>query len=128
MVITLSFLAIGLVKGMLVLELFKYVIVPLAPALVVGIRYWKEHSDAADRLDQLREHLDSMWKEGLTGTSEEAMKVKSRSLQDEIFDHRKRSVPIFDWLFKKFRDKFEERAYQAVDLMAQEAKAAHSNT
>lgn len=127
-VITLSFLVIGLVKGMLVLNLLKYVIVPLAPALVVGIRNWKEHSDAADRLDKLRDHLDSMWKEGLSGASEEAMKVKSRALQDEIFDHRKRSVPIFDWLFKKFRDKFEERAYHAAELMAKEAKAALSKT
>jgi hypothetical protein len=52
------------------------------------------------------------------------MALKSRALQDEIFDHRKRSVPIFDWLFEKFRDKFEERAYHTAELMTKEAKAA----
>jgi hypothetical protein len=65
-----------------------------------------------------------MWKDGLAGASSESMALKSRALQDEIFDHRKRSVPIFDWLFEKFRDKFEERAYHTAELMTKEAKAA----
>jgi len=122
-VVAVSFLVIGVIRGMLLIELLKYVVVPLAPALVVGIRHWKEQIDSADRLDKLRDHLDSMWKEGLAGTSADAMTTQSRSLQDEIFDHRKRSVPIFDWLFERFRDKFEERAYHSAKQMVQEARA-----
>ena len=124
LVITLSFLVIGVVRGMLLIDLLKYVVVPLAPALVVGIRHWHEQIESAKRLDKLRDHLDSMWKDGLAGASSESMALKSRALQDEIFDHRKRSVPIFDWLFEKFRDKFEERAYHTAELMTKEAKAA----
>ena len=123
-VITASFLVIGVIKGMLLVDLLRYVVVPLAPALIVGIRHWKEQIDSADRLDKLRDHLDVMWKEGLAGASPDAMAIQSRVLQDEIFDHRKRSVPIFDWLFERFRDKFEERAYHTAEHMMKEAKAA----
>ncbi|MCO6481373.1 MAG: hypothetical protein J5I62_01130 [Flavobacteriales bacterium] len=126
LVITLSFLVIGVVKGMLLIDLLKYVVVPLAPALIVSIRHWHEQIESAKRLDKLRDHLDSMWRDGLARASPEAMASKSRALQDEIFDHRKRSVPLFDWLFEKFRDKFEERAYHTAELMAKEAKAALS--
>lgn len=125
-VITVSFLVVGVVKGMLVIDLLRYVVVPLAPALIVGIRHWKEQIDSADRLDKLRDHLDAMWKEGLDGASTDALTTQSRSLQDEIFDHRKRSVPIFDWLFERFRDKFEERAYHTAKHMVKDAKAALS--
>ncbi|MBK7086180.1 MAG: hypothetical protein IPH53_16540 [Flavobacteriales bacterium] len=50
---------------MLVIDLLKYVVAPLAPALVVGIRHWKEQIDSADRLDKLQDHLDAMWNVGL---------------------------------------------------------------
>lgn len=123
-VVTIAFLVVGWVKGMLVIDLLKYVVAPLAPALVVGIRHWKEQIDSADRLDKLRDHLDAMWNEALSGASPDAMSAQSRSLQDEIFDHRKRSVPIFDWLFERFRDKYEERAYHRAEHMTKEARKA----
>lgn len=125
-VVPVAFLVIGVAKDMLVFDLLKYVVVPLAPALIVGMRNLKEQTDSADRLDRLQDHLDAIWKEGLAGALPEALTTQSRSLQDEIFDHRKRSVPIFDWLFERFRDKFEERAYHTAAHMAKEAKAALS--
>ena len=63
-----------------------------------------EHTDAAERLDKLKELSEKIWTDALAGKDVEALKLKCRALQDQIFDHRKKTAPIFDFLFQWFRN------------------------
>jgi SMODS-associating 4TM effector domain len=63
----------------------------LAPALVLGIRQYREQTEAAARLDRLKDHSDSLWKDVLSGKSKTALTTRSRNLQDEILENRRKS-------------------------------------
>ena len=95
---------------------------PLSPALLLGIRQFIEHREAANRLDKLREHSEQVWKDALKGTAEAEITTRSRGLQDEIFEHRKRNPPVCDALFKKLRDKLEAQMNRGIAGLVKEAK------
>ncbi len=79
-----------------------------------------EHSDAADRLDKLKELSEKVWSDALSGKAFTMLRVESRALQDQIFDHRKRNPPIFDFLFRWFRDGNEELMNKGAESLVKE--------
>ena len=108
----LILLAIALVwfafsQDLSVTDFVMKMVIPMAALYKLGVAQFVEHRDAADRLDKLRDHAEKMWADAIKGASLEVLKVKSRNLQDEIFDGRKRNPPIFDAIFWIFRDAHE---------------------
>ena len=98
------------------------IVIPMSALYKLGVSQFVEHRDAADRLDKLREHAEKLWQSAINGASLEEIKVKSRLLQDEIYDGRKRNPPIFDTIFWMFRDGHEEQMNKAASVLIQEAK------
>jgi hypothetical protein len=96
---------------------------PLAPALLLGIRQFAEQIDSATRLDKLRDHSERLWKDALDNGLEPAISARSRVLQDEIFENRKKNPLIFDAIYKWLQRDYEvQMNHGALELVA-EAKA-----
>lgn len=88
-------------------EFLAYIVAPLVSTYVFGYRQMKEHSEAADRLDKLKEISEKIWSEAVAGRDVATLKLKCRALQDQIFEHRKKNPPVFNFLFRWFRDENE---------------------
>jgi hypothetical protein len=99
-------------------------ILPLAPALLIALRQFTEQREAADRLDKLKDHCGTLWKEALSGTSKSVLTDKSRNLQDEILENRRKAPPVLDFIFKRLRNEYEVGMNHAADHYVTEAKVA----
>jgi hypothetical protein len=98
------------------------VVAPSAPAIGLCYRQFTEQREAAARLDDLKDHCDGLWEAGLSGIDEEELTRRSRYLQDEIFESRRRSPLVFDKVFKWLRPSFEAQMTYAVDDLVADAK------
>lgn len=94
---------------------------PLSPALIIACRQFGEQTEAANRLDRLKDHIGRLWGQALDGVPESEITAASRVLQDEILEHRKQSALIFDWIFKMLRRDYEEQMNHAAESMIREA-------
>lgn len=120
--IAISLMAYGLYEKKDMFEFLAYIIAPLASTYIFGYRQMMEHGDAADRLDKLKDLSEKIWSEALAGKGVSGLKVKCRALQDQIFDHRKRNPPIFDFLFRWFRDENEEIMNKGAETLIKEIR------
>jgi hypothetical protein len=98
------------------------VVAPLAPALVLGIRQFYEQIEAASRLDKLKEHSERLWKDALAGKSKTEITNRSRNLQDEILENRRKSPLVFDVIYKRLRPSYEQQMNFGVAELVAEAK------
>lgn len=107
----------------LTLEAFLLsVFVPLAPALVLGIRHFMENKEAAARQERLKEHTETLWDEALGGATAEYLTNAARNIQDEILDGRKRNPLVFDAVFRLLRDSHESQMNHAASDLTRQAK------
>ena len=105
-------------------DLFLKGLMPLAPALLIGLRQFSEQREAADRLDKLKDHCGTIWKAALSGKSKAALNEMSRNLQDEILENRRKAPPVLDFIFRRLRNDYEADMNHAADYYISEAKAA----
>lgn len=122
-VITLSLIGYGIHMHKDLFEFIAYIAAPMASAYVVGYRQITEHRDAAERLDKLKEHAEKLWTEAIGGASITTLQTKTRLLQDEIFDGRKRNPPIFDFIFRWFRDENETLMNKGAETFVKEIES-----
>lgn len=98
------------------------VMAPLSPAFLLGFRQFSEHMEAAARLDKLKVHAEELWESALSGTPEISITARSRNLQDEIFENRKRSPFVFDGVFKRLHTGYEIQMSHGISELVAEAK------
>lgn len=120
--IALGLVGYGLYEKKDMFEFLAYIVAPLASTYVFGYRQMMEHGDAAERLDKLKELSEKIWSDALGGKDVTALRIKCRTLQDEIFGHRKRNPPVFDFLFMWFRDGNEVLMNKAAMTLVAEVK------
>jgi hypothetical protein len=118
--VALGLIGYGLYEKKDMFEFLAYIVAPLASTYVFGYRQMMEHSDAADRLDKLKELSERIWSDVLAGKDSAVLKLKCRTLQDQIFDHRKKNPPIFDFLFRWFRDGNEVLMNKGAETLVNE--------
>jgi hypothetical protein len=116
----LVLLTLGIAREMSVSELLITAVAPLLSGMVLAMRQFKEHSEAADRLDKLKEHARGLWKRALAGAAEPEVMADSRDLQDELFEHRKRTVPVFDCVYWRLRTQQELSMQEAAGELLRE--------
>jgi hypothetical protein len=102
-IILLASLAHGMTIEGFVLGVFA----PLLPVLMLGIRQCSENQEAARRLEELRAHIEKLWTDALTGAPSHLITCRSRIIQDEIFENRRKSPLILDRIFAYFREENE---------------------
>jgi len=98
------------------------IIVPLSPLLLLGIRHYLEQKEASSRLDSLKEHASSLWDEALSGKSATDMTARSRVLQDEILENRRKTPPVLDVIYQHLRSKHEKQMNYCIEKLVLEAK------
>lgn len=115
-------LVCGLWGGLTVENLVLGVAAPLLPALTFGLRQWREHRETATAQDKLRAHIEAAWRRSLSpGVNQEASTREARQVQDELFDYRRRSIPIFGWVYDYFRDAYERQMNRGAESYVREA-------
>lgn len=91
--------SISLAQGHSLEQMILTVYVPVAPAVLWTIRESCKQREAAESLDKLRDHIDSVWSDALKGNLQShALEDESRQIQDIIFDGRSKNPLIFDWI------------------------------
>jgi SMODS-associating 4TM effector domain len=119
-IVTLTFAS--LLGGFSAEDLVLTAVVPLLPVVFLGLRQLVEQRDAAVRLDQLKDHAMKLWSDSLDGASDVEVSARSRGLQSEIYECRKRNPPIFDFLFKYLRERFETQMHHGTEELVTDAK------
>jgi hypothetical protein len=110
----------GLYEKKEMFEFLAFIVAPLAATYVFGYRQMTEHGEAADRLDMLKSFSEKIWSDALAGKDVVTLMLESRALQDQIFEHRKKNPPIFDFLFRWFRDGNEELMNKGAKTLVDE--------
>lgn len=123
--LTIFLIWFGIKQDLSLTDFVMKIVIPMAALYKLGISQFVEHRDAADRLDKLRDQAEKLWAAAINGESLAVLKNKSRSLQDEIFDGRKKNPPIFDSIFWMFRDIHEAQMNVAASALIKEAKSAN---
>lgn len=119
-VIALGLAFYGIYEKKNMFDFLAYMIAPLASTYVFGYRQMVEHTEAADRLDKLKELSEKIWLDALGGMTQSNLNLKCRALQDQIFDHRKKNPPIFDFLFRWFRDDNEKIMNKGAESLVED--------
>ena len=123
--LTVGVLAISLYQRHTVELMILTVYAPLAPAALWSVREALRHKEASDRLDRVRDHIETVWSGVLDGTlgSQEA-DYESRNIQDQIFDGRMRNPLIFDWVNRLVRKEHEASMNEKAKELVMQAKKA----
>jgi len=122
-VVSIGLIAFALWRDLAMVDFVLSIAVPVLPFLLWSFKEMREHSEAADRLDRLRSFVTNCWRQILAGTIAESDLVQaSTQLQDAIFDHRRRSPLVFDWLYRWLKKSLQENADSSAREMLQELR------
>jgi hypothetical protein len=121
----LALVVYGVAQNMSLSDLIISVFAPVMPTILWAFREARQQAEAADRIDRLKDFGLKMWQEALShGLDDHTAYLKSRILQDEILEHRRRSSVLFDWFYKLLRGKFESQMQFGISEMVAKARKA----
>jgi len=119
-------LTIGLLLNIRLLDLLL-LFAPIAPAIVFLLQHQKETRASVTRLEKLKDHAQDLWNRALRGESDQYLKAASRTLQNELYDHRHRDIPVFDWIYRHLQPEHEIQAQETAALMVAEFEATRNH-
>ncbi len=123
-VLIVCVLLVGLIGGLTLEKFVLAVMAPLLPTVVLGIRQFDENRKYAKSADRLKEYSEDMWDAAISGKSTpEDLKAESRRLQDAIFDNRRTSPLIFDWLYQRLLTQHEKESNKGANTLVEEAES-----
>ncbi len=118
-------LLVGLVGGLTLERFFLVVVAPLVPALVLGITQYRDHMEAANRLDRIKDTVNDIWRRALgQRETDDTLYHYAIELQDSIFKNRSSSPLIFNWFYRHLRDDNQDSMNVGAEALVKEAKAA----
>jgi hypothetical protein len=93
------------------------------PAIKFGFKHVVEAHAAAQQLADLQASAARLWQAAVDGkiTPEEAAH-KARLFQDCLFDHRRASPLIYDWIYEKHRDPHQKSVSEVSKGLIEEAR------
>ena len=121
LVVLIVVVFLGFIGGLSLEKIILAMVNPLMPAFALGIRQYKEHTESATRLDKLKEYAEELWEKAVGDANPDELTRDSRELQDAIYNHRRTSPLIFDWLYRHLRKDDEELMNKAADAMVKDA-------
>jgi hypothetical protein len=96
--------------------------VPFTPVLAWALRENRKQLDTAASLERLQIEFQRVWMEAMAGADREQLEVRSRQLQDAIYQHRASAPLVFDWIYRCMRAKNEDEAHHAAQALVAEAQ------
>lgn len=100
---------------------FTLIISALIPFFQFSIKQHNDNLEAAKRLDQLVNFSHFLWEKALSSFPIDEISDDSRKLQDEIYEHRRTSPLILDFIYSRFRDKDEMLMNRSSQILVEEA-------
>jgi len=97
--------------------------VPFTPVLAWALRENRKQLDTAASLERLQTEFQKVWAEAMAGADREQLEMRSRQLQDAIYQHRASAPLLFDWIYRCLRTKNEDEAHHAAQELVSEAQA-----
>ena len=95
---------------------------PFLPTFVEGVYECKESWATAKRCDELKDCSQRLWDNAFAGSDPAQLTCDSRELQDAIYNHRRLSLVIFDWVYQSLRKEYEELMNKAAHEMVSDAQ------
>lgn len=121
MLIFAILLLLGYIGDLTLID-FTLILSTLVPFFQFSIKQSNDNKEAAARLNELVLYSIQVWNKALENACDETtMTNDSRRLQDEIFEHRKKSPLILNVYYKMFRDKDEALMNRTSEILVQEA-------
>jgi len=94
---------------------------PMTPVMTWALRERNRHAATCELLDRLNEDVKKLIEKSCAGATEQEISMRSRELQDAIYNHRVSSPLIFDWIYNHLRSRMEENmsagAQELVDRL-----------
>lgn len=98
-------------------------IVPILPATLKLFREYRKHLDSATISDRTKTMLESTWIRAIEESVPiDELRDESRRLQDELYDRRKSSPTVPQWIYKRRLFEFEKNMRFASNQMVEDAK------
>lgn len=97
---------------------------PMTPVVIWALREGNRQVATCEQLDRLNEEVKKLWDRSRSGATEVEISVRSRELQDAIFNHRVTSPLIFDWVYNLLRKEMEERMNAGTEHWVSELRLA----
>ena len=82
---------------------------PMAPVLIWVLRECNRQAATCELLDRLNDDVKKLWDRSCEEGTGQEISVRSRELQDAIYNHRVSSPLILDWIYNLLRKKMEGR-------------------
>jgi hypothetical protein len=83
-------------------------VLPILPSALKLVREGRKHSESASISERTKSMLESIWNAAIKGdVPSEQLREESRRLQDELYDRRKSSPTVPQWLYMRLRDDYE---------------------
>ncbi|WP_414517629.1 S-4TM family putative pore-forming effector [Nostoc sp. PCC 9305] len=121
--ITIIVFLVGLIGGLTLEKFVLATLTPLVPTFVFGLRQYIDNNEAATRLDRLRENSESIWQQVVNGRiAPQELETESYNLQNQIYDNRRLSPLIFDWIYYRLQRKNEEEMNRGAEALIQELR------
>jgi hypothetical protein len=103
-VLFLVLLVFGLAGDLSLKTFLTKVIAPFLPMFVFSVQQCRSNQQTIERLNGLLANADAAFQNAKNpSTSSTVLDDTARRLQDNIFNHRKSSPLIFDWLYDRYR-------------------------
>lgn len=116
-----AFFAVSLVEGLTLETFVLTVLAPASPVTMWGIREIYRQRDTADLLDRLRSEAERLWQRAKEGQcSESDCAVQAREFQNAIYEHRRTSPFIFNWIYRLLRSALEQQMNQGAEALVRE--------
>lgn len=98
--------------------------IPFLPAAVKLIRECQKHIESANASERTKSMLESIWSSAIqSNVSADRLLEDSRRLQDEIYDRRKNSPTVPQWLYLWLKPTYENAMRLGSGEMVADAKA-----
>ena len=93
----------------------------LIPFFSISIKELNDHKDAVERLENIKLFLEVIWHEITHKTIDcNSLQLKSRIIQDALFEHRVKSPLIFDYIYDRYKSKDENLMKKGTISLVQE--------
>jgi hypothetical protein len=129
--LTVVVFLIGLIGAFSLEKLILAVIIPLSPALILGINHYRENQESIANLKLMLEASEKNWSKALEEYHPSQVSnnqlIRLVRLQDTIFCHRANNPQIFNWFYGIFQKNNEILMNELANDLVNEAKERINN-
>ncbi len=94
----------------------------MTPGLIWALREYNRQADTVALLEKLEGEIRKLWDRSRAGAPEHEISMRSRELQDAIYNHRVSSPLIFDWIYNFLRRQLEAQMNAGAEHWVRELR------